>query len=439
MVRAFFGGVHPDDKKSLSSEKPIEALPAPALVVIPMSQHIGAPCQPLVKKGDTVTIGQKIGDNTGLCVPVHATVSGVVKAVEPRPNNNGTEVLSVVIENDFQDTLCPDIQPRDAATVDALSGDELCQIIREAGIAGMGGATFPAHVKISSGLGKVDTVIVNAAECEPYITADDRLLRETPERVLGGVRLVMRIFGLDKAHIGIEDNKKTAIKILKEATGPDVEVHVLRTRYPQGAEKQLIQTVTGRQVPPGGLPAAVGCAVFNCATCAAIYDAVYQGMPLVKRVITVTGEAIAEPKNFLAPIGTRYCDLVDACGGFKEPPYKLLSGGPMMGVAMCYLEAPMVKGSNAMTCLGQKSNVEVANPHCIRCGRCVEACPMHLMPLYMYQNERKGNLEALDKFHVTDCIECGSCSYICPARIPLVQSFKIAKQKVNAAKAKAKS
>ncbi len=437
MVRAFFGGVHPDDKKSLSSEKAIEVLPAPSLVVIPMSQHIGAPCQPLVKKGDLVTMGQKIGDNTGLCVPVHATVSGKVTAVEPRPNNSGVDVLSVVIENDFQDTLCPDIHPRD--NVDALSADELCQIIREAGIAGMGGATFPAHVKISSGLGKVDTIIVNAAECEPYITADDRLLREMPERVIGGAQLIMKIFGLDKAHIGVEDNKKAAIAVLKEKLPANVELHVLRTRYPQGAEKQLIQTVTGRQVPPGGLPAAVGCAVFNCATCAAIYDAVYEGIPLIKRVITVTGEAIQAPKNLLAPIGTRYRDLVDACGGFAGTPYKLLSGGPMMGVAMFSLDAPMVKGSNAMTCLSEKHNYEVAQPHCIRCGRCVEACPMHLMPLYMYQNERKNNLEALMKLNVTDCIECGSCSYICPARIQLVQSFKIAKQKVNAARAKAQS
>lgn len=439
MARAFFGGVHPDGKKSLSSEKPIEKLQAPSVVVIPMSQHIGAPCKPLVKKGDTVTLGQKIGDNTGLCVPVHATVSGKVKAVEPRPNNNGTEVMSVVIENDFQDTLCPDIQPRDS--IDGLTTDELCSIIREAGISGMGGATFPTNVKISSGLGQVDTIIVNAAECEPYITADDRLLRETPERVIRGLQVVMKIFNLDKAHIGVEDNKKTAIASLKAAVpaGSGIEVHALRTRYPQGAEKQLIQTVTGREVPPGGLPAAVGCAVFNCGTCAAICDAVYEGMPLVRRVITITGEAIKEPKNLLAPIGTRYTDLIAACGGFKETPYKLLSGGPMMGVAICYLEAPMVKGSNALTCLTQASNYEVENPHCIRCGRCVSACPMHLMPLYMYQNERNNNIEQLEKFNVTDCIECGSCSYICPARIPLVQSFKIGKQKVNAARAKAKA
>ena len=435
-MAGFFGGVHPDDKKSLSCEKAFETLPAPKQVVIPMSMHIGAPCNPLVKKGDTVTVGQKIGDNTGLCVPVHASVSGTVVAVEPRPHPNGTNVMSVVIENDFLDTPCPDIVPRE--NIDGLTGEELMKIIHEAGISGMGGATFPTDVKISSGLGKLDTIIVNAAECEPYITSDDRLLRENPERVIGGLRVLLRIFDLPKGYIGIEANKQAAIQTLKELcpAGGDVVVQVLKTKYPQGAEKQLIQTITGRQVPPGGLPAAVGCGVFNTATCAAIYDAVYQGMPLVRRGVTVTGGAITNPKNFIAPIGTPYTDLIEAAEGFCAEPYKVLTGGPMMGISQFDLSVPVIKGTNAITCFTKKDRVVADTPHCIRCGRCVSVCPMHLMPLYLYQAERKDDIDGLNARNISDCIECGSCAYICPARIPLVQSFKNAKAKVRAAASK---
>ena len=342
----------------------------------------------------------------------------------------------MVIENDFRDTLCPDITPRES--IEGLSGEELTGIIHEAGIAGMGGATFPTDVKISSGLGKLDTIIVNAAECEPYITSDDRLLRETPQRVIEGLRVLLKIFGLSKGYIGIEANKQAAIAVLQELcpAGGDIVVQVLKTRYPQGAEKQLIQTITGRQVPPGGLPAAVGCGVFNTATCAAIYDAVYQGMPLVRRGVTVTGGAITNPKNFIAPIGTPYTDLIAAAEGFCAEPYKVLTGGPMMGLAQFDLSVPVIKGTNAITCFTEKDRVVVDTPHCIRCGRCVSVCPMHLMPLYLYQAERKDDIDSLNSRNISDCIECGSCAYICPARIPLVQSFKNAKAKVRAAASK---
>ena len=402
-----------------------------------MQQHIGAACQPLVKKGDYVTMGQKIGDGQGLCVPVHASVSGTVKAVEMKPHSSGMTVMSVVIQNDHQDALCPDIQPRDAVAVAKLTAQELMDVIREAGIVGMGGATFPTHVKLSSGIGKVDTAIVNVSECEPYIVADDRVCREYPQEVLSGLRVIMRILDLRKAHIAIEDNKKAAAEALRRNIDPrsGVVLDVLPAKYPQGAEKQLIQAITGRQVPSGALPAAVGCAVFNAATCKAVHDAVYNGMPLIRRIVTVSGDIVMQPMNLLVPIGTSFNDLLDAVG-HSENPYKVLSGGPMMGVAQFDLSVPITKGTNAVTILGHKNRFAVDNPHCIRCGKCMEACPMRLTPLLMYQAERNGDLTELKKLHLMDCMECGCCAYICPGTLPLVQSFRAGKQRLRDAAAR---
>ena len=435
MSRSFFGGVHPKGCKELSREAPLTVF-SPKFVSIAMSQHIGAPCKPLVEVGQHVTVGQKVGDGSGLCAPVHASVSGTVVAVEEKPHPGGTNVLSVVIENDGRDDLCPDIHPRDS--IGELDAQALIDIIHSAGITGMGGAGFPTHVKLSSGLGKVDTVIVNGAECEPYITADDRLMRETPERVMGGLRVIRKILQPARTAIGIEANKPEALAAMRAALDEDVELLALRVRYPQGAEKQLIQSVTGRCVPPGGLPAAVGCAVFNAATCAAIYDAVYQGMPLVRRAVTVTGSAVAHPSNFLAPIGTSFAELIEAAGGFVCAPYKILNGGPMMGLAQYTLEAMTIKGCNAVTCLSEKDRRREAAQHCIRCGKCVENCPMHLMPVFMHKASAAGKLERLKELNVMDCIECGCCAYGCPAGIPLVQSFRTAKRLLRDAAAREK-
>ena len=436
MAFSFFGGVHPKENKWYACDKETQVFPAPDIVVIPMQQHIGAPCKPLVKKGDQVTVGQKIGDNQGLCVPVHASVSGKVKAVEMRAHTSGTTVMSVVIENDHLDTLCEDIKSRTQEEVDALSAEDLINIIHEGGIVGMGGATFPTHVKLSGGIGKVDTVIINAGECEPYITADDRLCREHPAELMKGLKLIMKIFGLSEGHIGIEDNKPEAIKALKEHLLDGIKLDVLPAKYPQGAEKQLIYAVTGREVPSGGLPAAVGCAVFNAATCKAIHDAVYDGMPLIQRIVTVSGDILMEPRNLLVPIGTSFNDLLNACG-HSENPYKVLSGGPMMGVAQYDLSVPTIKGVNAVTVLGRKNEYAVEDVRCLRCGKCIDACPMKLMPVLMYKALQSNDVEEMKANNIMDCIECGSCAYTCPASVPLVLGFRVGKQMIRNAAAKA--
>ena len=436
MKRLFFGGIHPNYNKEMSTGITSFQSITPAQVVIPLQQHIGAPCSPLVSVGDKVLRGQKIGDGEGLCVPVHASVSGTVVAIEPRPHVSGRNVMAIVIENDYQDTTIP--TKTDDRPLEEMDSDEILGTIREAGIVGMGGAAFPGNVKALSAMGNVDTLIANACECEPYITADDSLLRTNPEQVLQGMMILDRVLSPKRIVLAVEDNKVQAIEKLSQlkAEFPRIEIAVLPTRYPQGAEKQLILSLTGREVPGGKLPVSVGCAVFNVSTFAAIYRAVRLGVPLTQRIVTISGEAIAQPQNFIVRIGTPFHDLVEVAGGLNDKTERVISGGPMMGFAQSDLSVPVIKATNSILCLLKDLNGAADNPVCIRCGKCVEACPMLLQPLYLYRFQKAGDLKALERLNLMDCIECGCCAFTCPGKLPLVERFRKGKQMLREANTK---
>ncbi|MBR3704676.1 MAG: electron transport complex subunit RsxC [Oscillospiraceae bacterium] len=436
MKRLFFGGIHPKYNKEMSTTSETILPVSPAQVVIPLRQHIGAPCSPLVRLGERVLRYQKIGDGEGLCVPVHASVSGKVVAIEPRAHVSGQDVMAIVIENDNKDESLA-LTPNDAPLAD-LSNDAILASIREAGIVGMGGAAFPGNVKALSAMGNIDTLIANACECEPYITADDSLLRTRGEQVLQGMMILKKVLSPTRTVLAVEDNKTIAIERLRALSKdfPEIEILVLPTRYPQGAEKQLILSVTGCEIAPGQLPVSAGCAVFNVSTFAAIFRAVRLGMPLTERIVTVSGEAIAKPQNFSVRIGTRLHDLVEIAGGLHDKTERVISGGPMMGFAQKNLDAPVIKATNSVLCLLKDLNGAADNPVCIRCGKCVAACPMRLQPLYLYRYEKAGDVKALERLNVMDCMECGCCAFTCPGKLPLVESFRRGKQMIREANAK---
>ena len=437
----FKGGAHPYEGKELSMDSPIREMDAKEELVFPMSQHIGAPATPVVAVGDTVKMGQIIGEASGfISANIVSSVSGEVKAVEPRLLSSGAKATCVVIANDGE------YQPVEGLGADRdytqLTKEEIRQIIKDAGIVGMGGAGFPTNVKVTpKNEEEIDYVIVNGAECEPYLTSDYRLMLERPEDLIQGLHVVLSLFDNAKGVIAIEDNKPEAIAKLQYLTDsdPDIEVKVLKTKYPQGAERQVIYVTTGRKINSKMLPADAGCIVDNVQTVLAIYDAVCKTTPSMSRVVTLTGDAMAEPQNYKVKFGMSHAELLEEAGGLKENAKKLISGGPMMGMAQASADFPVAKGTGAVLAFAANENKVSEDPTCIRCGRCVEACPMHLEPLYLYLYVQKNRIEDLEAAHVMDCIECGACSYICPGRLHLTHSFKVGKQKVKEAAAKAKA
>jgi len=435
---SFKGGTHPHDNKEHTANKPIQNLTPSKIMVYPMSQHIGAPCEPIVTKGDRVLMGQKIGEAKAfVSVPVHSTVSGTVIAVEPRPHPNGTKVMSVVIENDFADELIDTIKSYN--DIELLSKEEKLEIIKEAGIVGHGGATFPAFIKLNPPSDKkIDCCIVNGAECEPYLTSDYRVMLESSNTIVKGLLEIMKILDIKKAYIGIENNKPEAIKVMKRAVlnHQEIEVCALKTKYPQGSEKHLIKAITGREVPSGKLPADVGVVVNNIDTCTAIYNALNFRQPVFHRVVTVAGSAVSEPGNFMVRLGSSFEDILNAAGFNEQKAKKVIMGGPMMGIAQAGINVPAIKGTSAILAFGEEELTLKEEVNCFRCGKCVENCPMGLVPVQLNSYARVNDIESCVKYDIMDCIECGVCSFNCPCGNHITQRIKLTKKKIAASRNK---
>ncbi len=433
----FKGGIHPPHQKKTTETFAVQPAQEPKMVFIPMRQHIGAPCDPIVKKGDTVKVGQIIGEASAfVSTNVHSSISGTVVDVKIMETLGGSE-LCVVIESDGLNTLHESIVPKGDPM--GLSSEELLKFIKEAGIVGMGGAGFPTHIKLAPPKEKqIDSLVINGAECEPYLTADHRLMLETPEKIIDGVKIMMKILNVEKAYIGIEDNKPDAIEAMKKAAQSDSRISVtgLHTKYPQGAEKQLIYSCTGRMVPSGGLPMDAQAVVNNVATAAAVSDAIRLGMPLIERICTITGSGVQSPKNLRIKIGTPLNEIVEQCGGVKSDLGKIILGGPMMGLSSYTLSIPSTKTTSGILLMTEAEATPREASNCIKCNKCVEICPAFLQPLYISGYSLKDDYENAEKFKALDCIECGSCSFTCPANRPLLPSIRVAKREILAKRRK---
>lgn len=434
----FKGGIHPYEGKELTMDKPIETYLPKGELVYPLSQHIGAPAKPVVKKGDRVLVGQRIAEAGGfVSAHIHASVSGTVKNIEPRLTAGGTKVESIIIENDGEYEVMERPAP---ANWQEMDRKDLLEVIQDAGIVGMGGAGFPTHVKLSpKNPDSIDYIIVNGSECEPYLTSDYRRMLEEPEKVVTGLEIVLHMFPQASGIIAIEDNKPEAIRIMKEQTAdhPKIQVNVIKTKYPEGAERQLIYANTGRYINSGMLPADAGCIVHNVDTVTAIYKAVVEGVPLIDRIITISGDDIVDPKNFKVLLGTSLQELIEAAGGYLDgEPEKIISGGPMMGKAMFSTEVPAVKGSSAVLCM-KKDEVAACEPsNCIRCGRCVAVCPGRVNPTKLASLAEHGKLDAFVEQDGMECCECGCCSYVCPAKRHLTQTIAATRKAILAGRKK---
>ena len=431
MAFTFKGGMHIPDYKDLTSHKPVRSLPGDKVHIYPLQQHIGAPLELKVAVGDSVKVGQVLADTDAfVSAPVHSSVSGVVTDIKPHLHPSGAKVTSVFVENDFEYTVCEDIKPYDPEN---MTREEMLAVVRNSGIVGMGGAGFPTHVKLSPPPDKnIDCLIINGAECEPYITADHRRMLEEPDAIVDGIGIVLKILGINKCCVGIETNKEDAIRVMMEKTKdiPSIEIFPLKPKYPQGAEKQLIYAITKRMVPSGGLPADAGVIVMNIDTVTQISKTFRTGLPLTKRVVTVSGDAIAEPDNFEVYTGVTFQYMIDAAGGFCADAKKIIMGGPMMGISQYSTEPPVVKTTSSILALTQEGgNYDDYSP-CIKCGKCVDNCPMHLMPLYLNKFALSNDLEKCEEYNILDCIECGLCSFLCPGKQGILHNIRVSKQKI---------
>lgn len=430
MLKTFRGGIHPASSKDLTVDKHIKKAPIPARVVIPLLQHTGAPCDPVVSAGDTVLTGQLIGNSDKfISSPIHSSISGKVVKIDKYPHPVLGTFNAVEIESGGRDELHQDIKLR--KDVASLSISLLKDIIKDAGIVGLGGAAFPTHVKLTSPENIIiDSVILNGVECEPYLTCDHRLMLEKTSGIVEGLGIIKKITKAENVYIGVESNKMGAAFALEKALRgkmPDVKIVILKTKFPQGAEKQLIKAVLNREVPPGKLPFNVGCVVCNVGTAFAISEAVLSGKPLYERLVTMTGLPLKEPSNLMVRIGTPTKDLVELCGGFVKEPAKVIFGGPMMGLTQYSLDAPVIKGTSGILFLSKDEVEDCIERDCVRCAKCVDVCPMNLIPTDISRLIKKERYEDTTEYNITDCMECGACSYECPSKIPLLQWIRIGK------------